>query len=116
MVMTFDFIKKPATPARVQQLLSDIDRDLIKLERIEATYGTAGNDYRGTVDRIRNSFSLAEGLWAEIEQREQSEPDDGEMKSPVMLNGVGMAVKSQDPDFIKWANEQMRLAEMRNWE
>jgi len=73
---TVDYISKPVTPERVQSLLDDINRDLEKLDQIEAHRGTAGNDYQGTVERIRNTYSLAESLAAKL----PTDDDDSELK------------------------------------
>jgi len=96
----------------VQELLDQIDEDLVRLDEIESRYGSHSNAYTGTVNRIRNRYYLAESLAAQL----PTEDEDLGVKTPVRLNGIDMAVKSQDPEFVSWASEQLRLAELWEWD
>jgi len=115
-----DFVYRAPSEGRIHELLNQIDDDIYQLDRIEASYHRVGlsadNDpeYQRIANRARDRFLLAEDLAAQLGIGEEEE--DREVKSPVILNGVTMAIKSRDPDFIEWAREQIELANLWNWE
>ena len=118
---TIDFVYRAPSEGRIHELLNQIDDDIYQLDRIEASYHRVGlaadNDpeYQRIANRARDRFLLAEDLAAQLGIGEEEER---EVKSPVMLNGVEMAVKSSsgDDEFIEWAREQIQLADMWDWD
>lgn len=78
MTISYDvvFVKKPAQESDVLELLSKIEADEAQIERITADYARAGltpervPEYKRIADRIKLRFSLAEGYWQEIQERE----------------------------------------------
>jgi len=119
--MRFDYEYTPVTRGRLADLLNKIEGDIREVENIEASYHRVGlspegdQDYQRLVNQANDRLSLADYYEQQL-GIDQSESDDREVKSPVILNGVTMAIKSRDPDFIQWAREQIELANLWNWE
>jgi len=70
--MSYDYVTRPATAGRVQELLHKIEDDEARLDSITASYGRVGisperdTEYQRLAKRIRDRFSLAEDLAAEM--------------------------------------------------
>ena len=114
--MSYDYIHKPATPGMVQELLREIEEDEAQFDSITESYRRVGLSpekdpvYWELADRIRDNFYQAGDLYSKLPQ-DSDDLDIGEMKSQREYSGA--AIKSQDPEFIDWANDQMKLAGMR---
>ena len=120
MVGDYTYEYRPVTRWMLADLLDKIEGDIREIENIEARYARVGlspegdQDYQRLVNQADDRLSLSDDYEQRLGIGEEEE--DREVKSPIMLNGVVMAVKSRDPDFIEWAREQIELADMWDWD